>query len=204
MGKVLFMRKGDTHTVPFKPLPAGYARLAYIQSSGTQYVDTGFIPTASPRAELDMTVLDDNDLDAFGTPTATAPCWILNFDTDYEGSIFYRYGSSSYGRYTYASDTLVNRRAKYSVGQTIEIDGITCLTRSSYDFSGCTQTVRLFGARTFMPMRLYSCQLYNNNELVRDFVPCINASGAVGLYDLVGKKFYGNAGTGAFVGSEVA
>ena len=53
-------------------------------------------------------------------------------------------------------------------------------------------------------MNLYSCQIYDNGTLVRDFVPCINGSGEVGLYDLVGKQFYGNAGTGVFTGSEVA
>ena len=52
--------------------------------------------------------------------------------------------------------------------------------------------------------KLYSCQIYDNDVLVRDFVPCINASGEIGLYDSVGKKFYGNAGTGVFTGSEVA
>ena len=44
MGKVLFMRKGETHTAPTKGLPSGFTKLAYIQSSGTQYVDTGVVP----------------------------------------------------------------------------------------------------------------------------------------------------------------
>lgn len=53
-------------------------------------------------------------------------------------------------------------------------------------------------------MKLYACQIYDNGTLVRDFYPCTNESGAVGLYDLVGKQFYSNAGTGAFVaGAEV-
>lgn len=51
---------------------------------------------------------------------------------------------------------------------------------------------------------IYSCQIYDNGTLVRDYVPCINPSGEVGLYDLVGGKFYGNAGSGVFVtGPEV-
>ena len=53
-------------------------------------------------------------------------------------------------------------------------------------------------------MKLYACQIYDDGTLVRDFVPCINASGEVGLYDLVGQQFYGNAGAGTFTGSEVA
>ena len=52
--------------------------------------------------------------------------------------------------------------------------------------------------------KLYSCQIYDNGTLVRDFKPCINASGDVGLFDMVNQQFYGNAGTGVFTGSEVA
>ena len=59
-------------------------------------------------------------------------------------------------------------------------------------------------AAGFGSFKLYVCQIYDNGTLVRDFLPCINPNGAVGLYDLVGRQFYGNAGTGAFTGSEVA
>ena len=52
--------------------------------------------------------------------------------------------------------------------------------------------------------KIYYCKIYNNGILVRDFVPCIKDDGEVGLYDLIGKQFYGNAGTGVFTGSEVA
>lgn len=45
---------------------------------------------------------------------------------------------------------------------------------------------------------MYSCKIYDNETLVRDFVPCKNATGAVGLYDTVEGQFYANAGTGTF------
>lgn len=53
-------------------------------------------------------------------------------------------------------------------------------------------------------MRVYWFKIYDNGTLARDFVPCIKDDGEVGLYDLVRKQFYGNAGTGVFTGSEVA
>lgn len=43
MGHCLMMRKGEVHTAPIH-LPSGYTKLAYIQSSGTQYIDTGVKP----------------------------------------------------------------------------------------------------------------------------------------------------------------
>jgi hypothetical protein len=41
--------------------------------------------------------------------------------------------------------------------------------------------------------KLYSCQIYDNGTLIRDYVPCLNEVGVVGLYDKVENKFYGNA-----------
>ena len=47
--------------------------------------------------------------------------------------------------------------------------------------------------------KFYMSQVIEKRELVRNLLPCIDPSGAVGMYDLVGQKFYGNAGTGTFV-----
>lgn len=53
---------------------------------------------------------------------------------------------------------------------------------------------------------LYSCQIYDNNTLVRDFIPARrNSDGAIGLLDQANNVFYANAGTGTFTaGPEIA
>ena len=52
--------------------------------------------------------------------------------------------------------------------------------------------------------KLYSCQIYDNGTLIRDYVPAKNSGEVVGLYDLVNDTFYQNAGTGVFAaGPEV-
>jgi hypothetical protein len=41
--------------------------------------------------------------------------------------------------------------------------------------------------------------LYDNNVLVRDFIPCYRKSdNEIGLYDVVNGVFYANAGSGTF------
>ena len=40
---------------------------------------------------------------------------------------------------------------------------------------------------------IYFCQIFQNGEIVRDFVPCINPKGIAGMYDLVEGKFYQGA-----------
>jgi hypothetical protein len=47
--------------------------------------------------------------------------------------------------------------------------------------------------------KIYSCRIYDSGVIVRDFVPCVNPNGDVGLYDVANDKFYGNAGTGKFI-----
>lgn len=47
--------------------------------------------------------------------------------------------------------------------------------------------------------RLYDMKIYDNEDLVRDFVPCYRKSdNVIGLYDKVNRQFYTNAGTGIF------
>lgn len=47
--------------------------------------------------------------------------------------------------------------------------------------------------------KLYSCQIYQSGDLLRDFVPCYRKSDSViWLYDLVNNQFYTNSWTGTF------
>ena len=46
--------------------------------------------------------------------------------------------------------------------------------------------------------KLYSCQIEQGGQTVRDFVPCISPDGIVGMYDLSGNAFYANTSSGTF------
>jgi len=83
------------------------------------------------------------------------------------------------------------------------------VTRSYEEFA-CSYTMYLFAVnekdlmKTPSASRLYSCQIYDNGTLVRDYVPCKNSSGVAGLYDLVNGVFYTNAGTGSFAAGYIS
>lgn len=40
---------------------------------------------------------------------------------------------------------------------------------------------------------IYGCQIYDNNELVRDYVPAMDSEGNIGLYDRITKRIYTSA-----------
>lgn len=57
------------------------------------------------------------------------------------------------------------------------------------------------GNATLKPkLIIYSWKFYQDNVLIRDFIPCYRKSdNEIGLYDLVTETFYTNKGTGTFL-----
>ena len=211
MGKVLYMRKGEKHTTPIA-LPSGYTPLAYIQSSGTQYVDAGFKPTGATKVVIDFQMVSQGSSQqgVFGSRPGTSGRFTVftgNGTSDLQVDYNTEQTLASVG--SSINGLNVNSRITIEVSNSLIINGNTVKTVSAVSF---TSTYNLFlfannnAGTAQLPgaMKLYSCQIYDNGTLARDFVPCINASREVGLYDLVGKQFYGNAGSGTFTGSEVA
>lgn len=48
--------------------------------------------------------------------------------------------------------------------------------------------------------RMYAMQIFDNDILIRDFIPVQNAfTGEIGLWDEVTGSFFGNCGTGVFL-----
>ena len=73
----------------------------------------------------------------------------------------------------------------------VEIDYIFALNDVYYGGNGNPNT------ECFVKAKLYSSQIYDNNNLVRNFIPCKRKSdNKPGLYDLVEGKFYTNQGSG--------
>lgn len=211
MGKVLFLRKGSVHTKPVA-LPSGYTKLAYIQSSGTQYVNTLFTPNQNTRVDMRCMPLSVNDAssnDGF-IPYGAGESYNSRAFESYtaNGKYEFNYGSSNVFIGAPAIGqllTIVHDKSQVSLTVNEETPILQPLSANTFT---APRAMTLFGiARANVlcgKMRLYTCQIYDNGTLIRDYIPCINASGAVGLYDLVGRQFYGNAGSGVFIGSEAA
>lgn len=187
--------------VPAPKLPSGYTELEYIQSSGTQYIDTGFKPNQDSRVVTKF--------DMIQTDTAWRKLWGSgsgSYDLDFA---LWNAGTTKLQSYyvTKTNNTVpitdmslnvdANKNIwKYS-GETITFDknNFTC-AYSMYIFN-----VNKDDNPKYLPgmMKLYLFKIYDNDVLVRDFIPCKNPSGTIGLYDSVNNQFYQNAGTGTFI-----
>lgn len=188
-------------------LPEGYTELEYIESTGTQYIDTGFKPNQDTRVVMDTEVLVRKaQMAFFGSRVSTSSKRYEFITNSSSGDSFY----SPYNNSAQTVISLANNRVYIDKNKNITyVDGVPVVTATYATFQ-TTHNLYLCAINNngtsgyVSSVRIYSCQIYDNGTLVRDFVPCTNASGTVGLYDMVNGIFYGNAGTGAFTaGAEV-
>lgn len=189
-------------------LPKGFIRVEYIESNGTQYVDTGFMPNQNTQIVVDFesggVPADYNGSLAslFGARNSASSnafaVWIK------DDNAYPQYGNVNYsGNGSISENTVarlqynLNKNVFTVASQTLECGSATISTNYpayilTLNSAGKAETRRAVG-------KLYSCQIYDDGTLVRDYIPCLNESGEAGLYDLVNDVFYGNAGTGSFI-----
>ena len=171
-------------------LPSGYKRLEYIQSSGTQYIDSGLIMNKSDSYEYMLTGYFSNN--AYGGANGYMQ-FLSGIAISAKSTIKVVYDGKTYDERVYVNGTLnsSNNWSNYN-GVNVKIGIFKLGDINNGWFSGEAQIGKL-----------YSLRIKNADTTVRDFIPCINPSGVVGLYDLVGKQFYGNAGTGTFTAGPI-
>lgn len=180
-------------------LPSGYTQYEYIESSGAQYIDTGFIPNQDSRVELDFQLISET---AEQTPfLARQGAQSRSFGIFHPTSGW----NADYG----ATRTLITN--DIAITERIYVD----FNKNSISLNDVTKTVSpqtftspvslcLFVRNTNRTLanycvgKIYTCKVHDNGTLIRDYIPCSDPSGEVGLYDQVNGVFYGNAGTGTF------
>ena len=184
-------------------LPSGYTKLEYIESSGTQYIDTG---VSSFPAQNTRVILDVDWLSGLGCYFGCSTSYMWNVEAFQPTKIYsgYMNKSSKADISTVIGRYIVDKNGTYTNVNGVHIshpsEGVT-IPASIY-LLACNVSSGVSNIAD--AARIYSCKIYSNSALIRQFVPCKNSSGEVGLYDEVNDVFYGNAGTGVFIaGTEV-
>lgn len=183
-------------------LPEGYTELEYIESTGTQHIDTGFKPNNNSRVIVDIYVPEQSTYPkaVFGSrngvssSVASFVLWAFEssqFRSDYN-SVNTSVNVSVPGRHT------IDKNKNVCTIDDTTVSSATASFQSNYSLA-------LFGQNDAdgiderkVAMQLYSCQIYDNDVLIRAYMPCQGPSGDIGLYDTENNQFYGNAGTGTF------
>lgn len=194
-----------------RELPNGYTQVEYIESSGTQYIDTGFKPKGTTKIICDFQMVNQGteQQGVFGSRPGASGRFTV-FTGDSTGALQVDY--DTYGALAEETSTIsglnLNNRNTIEVNNSLIINKNTVKTVSAVSFTS-TYNLFLFAnnnvgtAQLPGSMKLYSFKIYDNGTLIRDFVPCIKDDETVGLYDLVNGGFYQNAGTGTFSAGSV-
>lgn len=193
-------------------LPSGYIRLKYLESSGSQYINTGIYPNQDTIVECDCerTETTSSDQFLFGSETK-------NSDNTYTGyGIMALLAARDSGRDDYGAldpdptndlFDISKISGRISVSKIVNVLYINDekIKEHTYANFSIPYPMYIFTTNTVGSPhsssyhgRLYSFKIYSSSNLVRNFQPAKNSDGEVGLYDYVNGRFYTNSGSGKF------
>lgn len=189
-----YSRMGDVNKYGVKLVPSEYTQLEYLKSSGTQYIDTGFKPNSNTRIVIKAKLETPHSI--YGV---TQSGTMFNMTGGGSG-MYYYWGNGGQSKIT----NYFNQIHTYGQDKNVcYVDGAVYHTYTASTWSA-TCNMFLFGRNSGSALNdagtvsIYNCQIYDNGLLIRNYIPCKNASGTLGMYDTVEKKFYTNAGSGTF------
>ena len=189
-------------------LPTEYQEVEYIQSSGTQYIDTGVVATSG--FEIDIKINIDTVTGSWA-PILSAH----ELSAPYKRN-FIAYTSSKKmeidagDKITQTSVTLtgddVIKASNVENNFYLNVNGTNytpTVTTAASNLAYSGRSMHLLHSNGYdfgyTSGKVYYCKITVDGTLVRNFVPCYRKSdNIVGLYDLVNGVFYTNAGTGNF------
>lgn len=187
--------------------------IEYIDSNGKQYIDTGFCPDQNTSIELMVEPLNNSTISGwFGSRNDFSSSednsfsfWQINnnFRSDYNSII------------TTIDKIKIDKNIKYKINKTKNItliNDIKYVEEKEENFKSAA-TLTLFGIKTYKStnynlsnsvdnrmaeIRLYYCKIWNNDILIRNFVPVTDIENTACLLDTVNNKLYYNLGAGNF------
>lgn len=176
-----------------------YEELEYIESTGTQYIDTGFLYASNCKIELDAEYTT-NELTYFISAGYGLTSMAVMANVPYNSF------NVMYGRALSYALELNKRRNSMVLNKNIFTANGEELVMT-YRYFAISEPLVISakidtGRAICTPAKYYSCKIYDSSGVLqRDFVPA-RQNGEIGLYDKANKKFYPNAGTGEFLYSE--
>ena len=198
-------------------LPMEYDQLEYIQTSGTQYIDTGLVALHGFHAIADLEILDDMSVSSYHKciigAHGDAPNYRRNFFSFHQNMLWFGAGDSA-GSF---QGTYNGQRHIYDFSNKyddihLKVDGLD----KAYSLVGGSQpndsynnlTLYVFYGHStektqhFLKLsaKLYSLSIESYEGDTCYFVPAKRKSdNVIGLYDIIHRIFRTNIGTGNFL-----
>ena len=185
-----------------------YTKVEYLESTGTQYIDTEIYPKSTTIQDIlfSLTEMPLNN-------TQWRNGWGSRGSQEaFEWGVLYgkfMLNVSSNTEYIYSDIPFdLNKHSIHLESGKIEFDNTIYGTTTIGNTAEPNQSIYLFALhaewmnpqiKDYCKERIYSTKIYDNDTLVRDYVPVIDSSSRPCLFDKVEKKCYYNQGTGEFL-----
>lgn len=188
-------------------LPIGYKRLEYVESDGTNHIDTGVIGKSGLSCEGRMSfVVVPNDSTFIGSRRD-------NSDTRLYLLHYFQKPTYGYGKY-YQCGTAAKANTIYDFATILKVgeqrftwNGGVIGTNNLTDELNTGYTMYIFALNQVNVQkwptkgRLYYLKIWENDVLVRDYIPCMNKEGVCGLWDKVNSTFNSSATSSPLIGA---
>ena len=213
-GNVSRILSGDSVLWLAGPLPSAYQEVEYISAEASvgAYIDLGFAFDTKAKIEMSQYIVDHTITYLFGAAENSGKlrCMISSpYPTSYTSAyghdgttyitltkIDYKVAAFNEFVYTLEKENLhiINTTTGYENNSINQV--AYTMTNHLYLFGqNYNGTLRYGGTRRIGYFRYYD----KNDELFCSLIPCYRKSdGVIGMYDVIRKQFYTNAGTGSF------
>lgn len=175
-----------------------YTKVEYLESTRTQWIDTGILTTTTTDYEFIGSITED-----------TITCWIAGAPTwcgihkkantvaatQWSNGMTYVpveveevFKISVRGNKAYFNDVETNSLTRRNATMSLFL--------FAYHHTNNTGTIS-------SSIRMYSFKIWDNGALVRDFIPVLDKDGVACMYDKVSGEFFYNQGTGDFIAGNI-
>ena len=206
-------------------VPSGYTRLDYIEGGQNlnAYINLGFPATPTMQTLLTASIGMNGDgvtqygqQIIFGASNAKFFANAKPYAIDRHPNATY-IPNGDYGSNISALENIPSLNTIYQFKinyPTVGIIGFDDITKTGFTnvTSVSQQNLYLFGYNaggtystdfSVLEMKLYALTMWDNNQIIHNYIPAKNPSNVIGIYDTVTGTFLTNAGSGAFVAGPV-
>lgn len=182
-----------------------YTPVEYLESTGTQYINTGIAPTSNTRIQAGITLKG-----------GIGSLWPIYGSRNNYTNNFIGFGTTSY---TFRSSTGGNRYTDTDINVDLRndvhlldvkvreanVDGFSLTNSANLNYNSSAIPIYLFtlndsgSINRYSKVKMYSFKIYEGDVLQRDYIPVLDKMGVPCLYDKVEDKFYYNNGSGEFL-----
>ena len=186
----------------------------YLESTGTQYIDTGYIPNANTQLYIEFSISKfhtnmANATDPFGVRVNwKQQQYALFCPVNRTNSEYFCYGNLSP---SYTQQINLNQKYVCNVNKNVWTltSNSTTIASNTFDTSEANNLPNLHlwlfnlnNNNTVSDgddkLKIYKCTIKENDVLIHDFIP-VRVGNTGYMYDKVSRALFGNCGTGDFV-----